>query len=150
MPTHVAAIASLIVALVGVYALVMLGDRIAWQVNLGGDLTIYRDATDRLLAGGSWYLPDQLDGPYDLADQPVLYPPILAWLIAPWLVLPGWLFVALPLAVLAWFVWSCRPAPWTWPILVGALLFPMTPLLAAYANPGLWVAALFALGLRYQ
>jgi hypothetical protein len=42
-----------------------------------------------------------------------------------------------------------RPASWTWPILVLCLVFPVTLVYIAYANPTMWIAAFVALGLRF-
>lgn len=141
--------ASALVAIVGLVGLWMLADRIGWTTRWGADLALYSEATSRLFSGGSWYEQWQLGGPYPI-DGSVLYPPVLAWFMAPWLVLPGWTFVAIPVAILGWTIAAWHPAPWTWPILTACLLWPMTPLLAVYANPGLWVAAFLGLALRYQ
>jgi hypothetical protein len=90
-----------------------------------------------------------LDGPYLLEHGDVLYPPVTAWFFMPWLVLPGWTFSAMPLAIIAWFVRAARPAAWTWPIMAFCLVFPITLVYVAYANPTLWIAAFVALGLRF-
>lgn len=113
------------------------------------DLRIYQDATRRLFTGGEWYLPHQAE-PYTVSHGDVLYPPVTAWFFAPWLILPAWTFVVIPVSIVAWVVASYRPAPWTWPILAACLVFPPTLLYLAYANPGLWIVAFVALGLRYQ
>jgi hypothetical protein len=114
------------------------------------DLRIYVDATHRLLAGESWYLARQVAGPYALTHGDVLYPPVTAWFILPWLVLPPVAFVVAPVAVLGWFVVRCRPAPWTWPIIAGCAVYPTTLVYVVYANPTLWIAVFAALGLRFR
>jgi hypothetical protein len=113
------------------------------------DLRIYTDATARLLAGGDWFLPHQSE-PYVVSHGDVLYPPVTAWFFAPWLVLPAWTFVVAPVAIVGWFVWSCRPGPWAWPFLTAFALYPNTLLYVYYGNPGLWVVAFVALALRYH
>lgn len=120
-----------------------------WSHNYG-DLTIYTDATRRLLSGGQWYLDRQLSGPYPLAFGDVLYPPVAALFFAPWLLLPGWSFVLVPSLIVAWFVAECRPGPWTWVAIGCLLLYPTSGLKLLSANPNVWIAAFVALGLRYQ
>ena len=111
-------------------------------------LDVLLDATRRLFAGESWYLPRQLDGPYPTEFGDVLYPPVVAWFLAPWLVLPAWTFIAIPVAILGWHIVDARPAPWTWPLIALGLTFPITLVHAGYANPTLWMGAFAALGLR--
>lgn len=120
----------------------------SWRLNYG-DLTIYTDATRRLLAGGSWYTERQLHGPYPIEFGDVLYPPVSAFFFAPWLVLPGWTFVVIPGAIVAWVVYRHRPAMWAWPLIALCLLWPMSGLKTLSANPNTWVAAAVALGTVY-
>lgn len=120
-----------------------------WRANTG-DLTIYTDATRRLLSGGSWYLERQLAGPYGIAFGDVLYPPVTALFFAAWLVLPGWTFVAIPVAITAWCVLHLRPAWWVWPLIGLCLVWPMTTFKAVSANPGVWTMAALALGALYR
>ena len=138
---------SLLVLAAGIWAYGWFGPP-GWSAN-NGDLTIYTDATRRLLAGEGWYLERQLGGPYDIAWGDVLYPPASAWFFAPWLVLPGWTFVAIPLGITAWAIWRLQPAPWTWPLMALCLLWPMTGLKVLSANPNVWVTAAIALGALY-
>ena len=112
------------------------------------DLEVLIDATRRLFAGESWYLYRQLHGPYQTEFGDVLYPPVAAWFLVPWLVLPAWTFVAIPVAILAWHIVDAHPAPWTWPLIAFGATFPITLVHAGYANPTLWMAAFAALGFR--
>lgn len=121
----------------------------AWRLNTG-DLTIYTDATQRVLSGGSWFLERQVHGPYPLAFGDVLYPPVAALFFVPWLVLPGWTFVAIPVLMVGWSVVTSRPAPWAWPLIALCLAWPLGLLKVVSANPNVWVAAFVALGLRYR
>ena len=113
------------------------------------DLEVLTAATQRLFAGGSWYLPRQLEGPYQTEFGDVLYPPVAAWFFAPWLVLPAWSFVVIPVGILTWHVLSARPAPWTWPLIAFGATYPVTLVYAGYANPTVWIAAFVGLALRY-
>ena len=141
---------TIVIAAIGAWFFVVAGTQVGWARAWFDDLTIYTDATDRLINGGGWYLPRQLAGPYPLDHGDVLYPPVTAWFFMPWLVLPGWTFSAVPLAIVTWFVWATRPAVWTWPILAFCFVFPVTLVYVAYANPTLWIAAFVALGLRFS
>ena len=78
-----------------------------------------------------------------------MYPPVLAWFLVPWLVLPAWTFIAIPVAILAWHIVAARPAPWTWPLIALGLTYPITLVHGGFANPTLWMAAFAALGLRF-
>ena len=61
------------------------------------DVTLYRDAADRWLAGGPFYEPRQLAGPYEVAHGDILYPPVGLWLFAPAAILPE-----IPALILWW------------------------------------------------
>jgi hypothetical protein len=140
---------SVVIGVLGIAFFLVAGTQAGWDRPWFDDLTIYTDATTRIVSGDSWYLARQVSGPYELLDGDVLYPPVSAWFFLPWLVLPAWTFAALPMAVIAWSIATTRPAPWTWPIIVFGLVFPITLIYAAYANPTLWIAAFLALGLRF-
>ena len=113
------------------------------------DLDVLLDATRRLFAGESWYLDRQLHGPYPTEFGDVLYPPVVAWFLTPWLVLPAWTFIAIPVAIVVWHIIDAHPKPWTWPLIAFGLTFPITLVHGAYANPTLWMGAFAALGLRF-
>ena len=49
----------------------------------GKDVALYRDAASRWLAGGPFYEPRQLAGPYEVAHGDILYPPVGLWLFVP-------------------------------------------------------------------
>jgi len=141
---------TIVIAAIGAWFFLVAGTQVGWSRAWFDDLKIYTDATGRLIDGGGWYLPRQLSGPYLLDHGDVLYPPVTAWFFMPWLVLPGWTFSAIPLAIIAWFVRGTRPAAWTWPLMAFCFVFPVTLVYVAYANPTLWIAAFVALGLRFQ
>jgi hypothetical protein len=120
-----------------------------WPDFWFNDLEVLLDATRRLFAGESWYLERQLHGPYPAQFGDVMYPPVLAWFLVPWLILPAWTFIAIPGAILAWHIVAARPVAWTWPLIALGLTFPITLVHGGFANPTLWMAAFAALGLRF-
>lgn len=145
----VAVALAIVIGALGAAFFIAAGNEVGWTRVWFNDLQVYRDATARLLAGDGWYLQRQLGGPYQIQFGDVLYPPVTAWFFLPWLVLPGWTFSAVPLGIVAWFVGTARPAAWTWPVMALCLVFPVTLIYIAYANPTIWVAAFVALGLRF-
>ncbi len=132
---------------IGIFVLALL--LAGWPDFWFHDLEVLLDATRRLFAGESWYLDRQLHGPYPAQFGDVMYPPVLAWFLVPWLILPASTFVVIPVAILAWHIVAARPAPWTWPLLALGLTYPITLVHAGFANPTLWMAAFAALGLRF-
>ena len=107
----------------------------------GVDLDIYTIATRNWLADGTWYLPRQLGGPYDIQFGDILYPPTLLWLTVPFTVLPRVLWWIVPGMAAAIGLWRLRPAPWAWPILAASLAWPRTVSQVIFGNPVIWVAA---------
>lgn len=116
---------------------------------LGGDFHMYREAAARAIAGGGFYEPSQLAGPYAIVPGDVLYPPTLLYLLVPFLVLPEILWWIIPLGALAVIVARLRPARWTWPLIALALWWPRDIGLIALGNPGMWIAAAIGVGLLY-
>ncbi len=112
----------------------------------GQDFGIYRDAAARWLAGDGFYHAYQLAGPYTLSFGDVLYPPPSLVLFVPFTVLPGALWWAIPIAVVAWTVTRLRPAPWALAAIVACLWWPDTSYLLIWGNPALWVVTAIALG----
>jgi hypothetical protein len=146
----IAAGLAVLIAATGLGVFVLGLANVGWPNFWFEDLQVLTDATAGLFAGEGWYLDRQLNGPYQHVFGEVLYPPVAAWFFLPWLVLPAWTFVAIPVAIIAWHVVDARPAPWTWPLLAFGATFPITLIYAGYANPTIWIAAFAALGLRYQ
>ncbi len=70
------------------------------------DYTYYIDITRRWLAGGPFYEPWQLDGPYPFMSTPLPghvnsgahHPPVALWIFVPFTLLPAGLRWAIPLA----------------------------------------------------
>ncbi len=105
------------------------------------DANIYFDAAGRWLADGTWYLPRQLQGPYDIQIGDVLYPPILLYLLLPFQVLPRALWWAIPLAIAAVAVVRIRPPRWSWPVLLLCLAWGPAMAQVVKGNPVMWVMA---------
>lgn len=123
----------------------------AWSyLPTGQDLDLYLAATRSWLTGGPFYDPAQLAGSYHVVMGNVLYPPVTLWLLVPFTVLPAVLWYAIPLAILAAIIASFRPHPIAWPFMALCVAWPATPVLVLNGNPGIWAAAAFAAGLRWQ
>ena len=120
---------------------------IANRYGIGVDFHQYQDHVTRWLATGQLYLPHQLDGPTSVMDGDPLYPPTILLLLLPFRVLPEIVWWVVPLAILGVALVRLRPAPWTWPILALIALWPRTPALIYYGNPGMWIDAFIALAL---
>ena len=121
---------------------------------LGVDFDLYRDVTTRWLAGGSFYEPYQLAGPYEIRAGDVLYPPVALWLFvpfaltggaAPWSLLAALAWWLIPLGVVAAAVAALRPRPLVWPVIALCLANPTTLLKIWTGNPVIWSMAAMAL-----
>ena len=116
---------------------------------IGLDIGHYLDGTRRWLDTGTPYLPDEVRGPFQFAPLTFLHPPVALYLFLPFLFLPLVLWWAIPLGIVAWSIVSWRPAAWSWPILVGALVFSRFHIPLIVGNTDLWVWAGVAAGLRF-
>ena len=119
------------------------GDRLIGLT--GGDRQTYMDAAARWLGGGSFYLPYQLAGPYDVLSSEVMYPPTSIPLFALMSMLPAilwWLPVPVILGAVAWH----RPNPLALGLIVVAATTPWAWAEVALGNPVMWAAAALALG----
>ena len=124
--------------------------RAALKPNVNGylaiDYTLYMEATRRWLAGGPFYEPYQLAGPYAIQMGDVLYPPNSLYLLVPFTVLPALLWWGVPLGITAWAVWRMRPSPVAWPFIALCLFWPPFVARMVAGNPVMWVMAAVALG----
>lgn len=116
---------------------------------LGADFIVYRDAAQSWVAGGPFYRPYQLAGPYpvvgyaDLSIDPILYPPPILALLVPMTAVPL-LWWTIPLAILVSVVWMNRTPSRL--LLVAALaLWPTSTFQVTNGNPTLWIVAFLAL-----
>jgi hypothetical protein len=117
--------------------------------GLGVDYLQYMGHATRWLQTGEFYLPHQLAGPGPVEDGDPLYPPTILWLLVPFTAWPAILWWAFPLATIVVTIVGLRPAPWTWPILAAIALWPRTPALIFYGNPGMWIVMFVCLALRF-
>lgn len=115
----------------------------------GVDFDLYRNAAARWLAGGSFYEPYQLAGPYEISAGDVLYPPVALWLFVPFTILPAIAWWAIPIAAVGWMLRHLRPRHEVWPLIALCLAWPTTLLKLWTGNPVIWSAAALAMGVLY-
>ena len=118
--------------------------------GLGVDFYQYRGHLERWLSTGQLYLPHQLAGPTPVGAGDPLYPPVVVYLLAPFQVLPAIVWWIVPLAVVGYVLVRLRPVLWVWPILALIALWPRTPALVFYGNPGMWAVAAVAGGVMWS
>ncbi|HET8785369.1 MAG TPA: hypothetical protein VFM38_07025 [Candidatus Limnocylindrales bacterium] len=120
----------------------------------GKDLQLYTEAATRWLAGGAFYEPRQLAGPYDVAHGDVLYPPVGLWLFVPAAVLPQPVAFALwwgvPAAITVSAIVRVAPRPAVWPLIALCLAWPTTPLKIWTGNPVIWCVAAMAVAIVWR
>ena len=148
MTVRTAVIASAAVFLVPIAFVLLIPDPLEQPV--GVDFVLYRDVAARWLAGGPYFEPYQLAGPYDIRAGDVLYPPIGLALFVPFALLPAaiaWpLWWAVPIGATAWSMWRLRPGPAWWPVIALCVAWPTTLLKTWTGNPVIWCVAALALG----
>lgn len=119
----------------------------------GVDFVLYRDVAARWLAGGPYFEPYQLDGPYEIRAGDVLYPPFGLVLFVPFAVVPAvlaWpLWWGIPLGATALSICRLRPRPEFWPLLALCVAWPTTLLKTWTGNPVIWSVAALALGVLW-
>jgi hypothetical protein len=124
------------------------GRLLIWtQIQAPVDWQIYRDAALRWQAGGSYFLPSQLDGPYTLGHGEILYPPVALWLLVPFSHLPDLLWWVVPVAALVGVIAWWRPRGWPLVVMAACTATPVTQGIYLTGRPTMWIAAFFALGL---
>ncbi len=121
-----------------------------WAAAIASDWHIYARASQRWLAGGGFYLPHQLAGPYQITLGDVLYPPTALYLFLPMSFLPDVVWYAIPILVTAWIVQGWRPRLLAWPLMAASLAYPQSLALIRSGNPDLWIVATIAAGLRFS
>ena len=121
---------------------------------LGVDVNLYRDAASRWWAGGPFYGPHQLAGPYEITPGDILYPPVGLWLFVPFALLPTLLALvlwwAIPIAVTTGAIVRLRPRPAAWPLIAFCLAWPTTPLKTWTGNPVIWCVAAMAVATAWR
>jgi hypothetical protein len=120
---------------------------------LGVDFRLYREVAARWLAGGPYFEPYQLAGPYEIRAGDVLYPPSGLLLFVPFATLPiviaGVLWWLVPVGATAWAIWRLRPRREVWPLIALCIAWPTTLLKTWTGNPVIWAVAALALGTLY-
>lgn len=111
----------------------------------GGDFGFYVESGRDWLSGRGFYFPFQLEGPYEIGAGPRLYPPIALPLFLVGGAIPGWLWWAIPTAVVAGVVLYWRPKVVGWAGIFACLAVPSTGELYSSGNPVMWIAAAVAL-----
>jgi hypothetical protein len=124
-------------------------DRATFSSYVAVDYDIYIDAARRWLAGGTFYDPAQLAGPYDITVGVVLYPPSVMPLLVAFTALPAVLWWAIPIGLTTYAVWRLRPAPVAWPFIALCLAMRATEARLLSGNPVIWAVAALAMGTLY-
>lgn len=99
------------------------------------DYNLYVEATKRWLAGGAYYLPYQLNGPYEAVPGVILYPPPFTLVMLPFVVLPWIAYWAVPIGAVIYASWRHRPRVIAWPGIALCLWFPGTTVMLVAGNP---------------
>lgn len=146
-PVSFGVTAVLLVAAAAVFVAVLMGAQARGEV--GYDAGLYIDSAARWLATGEFYYPIQFAGPYPSLGTVMLYPPVSLYLFAPFVWLPRILWWAIPLGVLVWHMWSCRPSWWTWPVIAACLATVPSAAILVYGNTDLWSVAILSLAFRW-
>jgi hypothetical protein len=122
-----------------------------WYGPLAVDFELYQGFTRSWLAGGGWYAPEQLAGPYVIEDvMGNAYPPTLLYLTVPFaLGLPALLWWLIPLGLIAAVLWRSPPAWWAWPVLAATLAYPRTWTPIVTGNPSMWAIAFAVAGVAW-
>ena len=111
-----------------------------------GDLDGYLTGARRFVETGSPYLPSQVAGPWTLGPHSFIHPPAALALFVPFLVLPAFLWWAIPLGVTAFVIIRLRPASWTWPLMAACLVWPRSAGSLLAGNTDMWSMAFVAAG----
>lgn len=122
------------------------------HVTWGMDFRAYLEHAERWLAGGGFYLPEQLAGPYVVEDiTGAVYAPVLLYLLVPFVWGLSWVvWWAVPLGIVAAAVVARRPSPWQWVVLAAILVYPRTWTVIVLGNPAMWAFAFLAAGMVWR
>lgn len=118
--------------------------------DLWQDYIYFRDLGAKWLSTGSFYLPHQLEGPYEVQLMvDVLYPPAALVLFVPLSFTPAVLWWLIPIAILGYVTWWYRPKPPAVLLMACLMLWPRSLGPFIYGGTDMWVAAGVAAGLRW-
>ena len=129
---------------------VLVPHMISLKAAIGVDFNLYMSAADHWLAGGSFYLERQLNGPYEIQPGDILYPPTVLWLLVPFRFLPSILWWAIPTAVIAWATWRVRPHGGRGQFSPSSSGTRGRRSMYLYGNPGIWMIAALAAATRWR
>lgn len=115
---------------------------------IGHDYGLYTEAARSWLAGGPFYQPYQVAGPYVVVADEILYPPHALALFIPFTVLPAILWWVIPIAIVVVGIWRAQPGPWGWALIIACLCIPKSLWIFTSGSPTMWIAAGLALGRR--
>lgn len=115
-----------------------------------GDHSVLMTATQRWLAGGSFYPAYELSGPFIVAGADILYPPPILPLLTVFSFLPDILWWAVPIAIVAGVLAYWRPSLVGWTLILACIANPFTFATYAWGNPGMWFVAFVSLGTIYH
>jgi len=110
------------------------------------DYNLYVEATRRFVSGGFYYLPYQLEGPYEAVPGVILYPPPFTLVMLPFVVLPWIAYWAVPIGAILYATWRHRPRVIAWPGIAMCLWFPGTTVMVVAGNPTMLIVGAMALG----
>jgi hypothetical protein len=117
---------------------------------VGLDYRFYRAVGARWLETGSFYLPRQLTGPYDIElMSDVVYPPFAVLLFAPLAYAPSILWWLIPIGALAFVLSSFRASVKGWAAIAVLLMWPRANAAFVFGNTDMWVATAVGAGLRW-
>ncbi len=130
--------------IVGVFAIHALTNPV-----FGLDYQWHVDAARRLLETGTPYWPWQLEGPYDIGNGAILYPPTAFALFIPFIWLPAVLWWAIPTGLLVYCAWRHHPPLWAWAMVGAILAYEKSLNVYVFGNPTMWLVAAVALATRW-
>lgn len=152
--TYVLLLLAVAVAAIDIRAWLGVAEGVVIFPSLGMDLDLYLEATRRWLAGGHFFPPEQLAGPFVVEGlpagrQPILYPPPVLIVLVPFVVLPAILYWVIPLALTALIVWHKRPSRVGWASIALLIAWPGTLYAVIAGNPAVWIMCFLALSTRH-
>jgi hypothetical protein len=135
----------------GIVALELLWIGLVLGVSLGNpsfglDYRWHMEASKRLIETGTPYWPWQLNGPYEIGNGAILYPPVAFALFIPFLWLPAVAWWIVPMAITVWAMTRHRPPLWTWPVTIGLFCLEKSLNVYVFGNPTMWIVAAVAAG----
>jgi hypothetical protein len=119
------------------------------QITIASEYRTLTEATTRWLAGGPFYQPEQLAGPYGWQGDWILYPPPMLLLFVPLSLLPPPVWWIAPIGVTAWAIYRLRPRPLALGVIALCLANPTTISMVIWGNPAMLFVAALSLGVLY-